>query len=241
MTFNILKTFINECINEYIKEAAWGTFNLNKFKSLPNHEARVDYVYNSKLRKIGEGASKEVFALSPGKVLKISYRINDFQMRKEIETLKILNKIDPSIAPTLYDYDKDYGWMIVEPIQVFGENGTDFSRMKNILGIDTYVMNKIYLLKKLYERYQKIKTENLNITFEKFLKQIAKDKTGIFNIDEKIVSKIFLPIYTSNPMAKEFIDKIMFLTTEYNFIDIMRPDHWGLSVDGKIKVVDLGL
>jgi len=225
-----------EVVSSYISENLFGKFSLNKFKTLPTPEARFDYLNTSALPYMGSGAAKDVFAVSSGKVLKMSRYGNggdevQSQLKREIErSLKFGNS---GIVPRLYDYDKnEFSWMLVEPIKQFDSPGDD-DNMKAITGVSVAMLGNFdVMLTEWILEAEKAKSA------EEIIRYVALLKDAVWMAPR---AKKLLEAYHNNPKAKELLEKYFTMAIRHGVSDIDRADHWGMDADGSIKVLDFGM
>jgi hypothetical protein len=217
-----------------LPEAMFRGFNMRKFKSLPV-EQQWDYVNKFAIPYLGFGVAKDVFAISSGKILKISrYGFDEFgQFKKEID--RSLDLAGTGLVPTIYDYDKDHSsWFVVEPIKQFDRPGQD-ANMKNITGVSRRNLGTFDTLINTRE----LGAKNHKVAGE-FLLAISQMKGDEVAWSAARAEEL-LNIYKSNPKAEELLNKYFVLAVHHNVMDIDRADHWGLDANGNIKALDIGV
>lgn len=250
-----------------ITEKAFGRFNLRLFKSLKTPGERIGYARKSGLREMGEGSSRITFAINSSKILKISTQ-NSGQNKQEVEAyLKYQDQSGDAFAE-IYDYEapgqklgdgslaRGYGWLIVEPVQGWDTSGYDerFSsgKMEQITGgITPHVLYEIAPV----VRRQKLKTpeEAIQSVLNHFQSRIEHEKQEMLqNPTGSHRSKSLIRQYMGNvdvmsylkrkitPVGREMLQKFINLTA-LGFNDIDRPDHWGLTVRGRVVCLDYGI
>lgn len=139
-----VKLLVEAIVEEHLEEAAFGSFNLKKFKSLTSLEEMTMYLRYSGLKFLGQGSTRAAYAISTGKVLKVvkpehdpdhghDYRSEghpDFgynQMSSEIMGYLKYHKTLPGCFAEIFDYDPDHKWLISEPVRTFSDGAGDGS------------------------------------------------------------------------------------------------------------------
>jgi len=238
-------------------EKAFGRFNLRDFKALKTPGERVDYARKSGLREMGEGSSRVAFAINSSKILKISTN-NSSQNKGEVEAyLKYQDKTGGAFAE-IYDYEpKTHGWLIVEPVQAWDTSGTDErfqqGKMEQITGgITSYVL---YEIAPVVRRQKDLKTS------EQAIQAVLDHFQNRVEHERQLMSKSPETSHRSKSLIRQFqgnIDTMAYLKrnitdrgrdmlgkfialTNLGFTDIDRPDHWGLTVRGRVVCLDYGI
>lgn len=224
---------LTEVVSSYISENLFKNFSLNKFKTLQSPEERFEYLNSFGLPYMGAGAEKDVFAVSSGKILKLSRYPGrgDGQVMREIERSEQLGHT--GLVPRLYDYDKnEYSWMLVEPIKQFDDAGDD-TNMKAITGVSAALLgNYDVMLTSWLQEAEKAESA------EEFIRYVALLKDAPWMQPK---AQRLLAIYQSNHKAKELLEKYFTMAIRHGVQDIDRADHWGMDAEGNIKVLDFGM
>ena len=237
-----------------LKEKAFGKFNLRDFKALKTSAERISYARKSGLREMGEGSSRVVFAISSSKILKIATRGGN-QNKQEVEAyLRYQDKSGEAFAE-IYDYEsKNYGWLIVEPVQAWDTSGSDerfqHGKMEEITGgITTHVLYEIApivrrerltspdeAIQAVLDGYQnRINHERRTMG----LTTSHKGNSYIRQFQGYIDTMAYLK-RNITPIGREMLQKFINLTN-LGFTDIDRPDHWGLTARGRVVCLDYGI
>ena len=245
---------------KFIQEKLKGKFNLTKFKELSTSAARNPDIYaritllNLYAKKhlgepIGEGSSRNVWALSGNKALKIA---NDYKPEAGIEQNK--QEVDLSTNPKtkdgvahVLDYDPEYKWIIMElvkpirfetAVEYLGIDSPSFEQFLSLVLagkkpaspqlLKTILTGKLNMAKDDLVYHEKrndvrgIKYTKIEIeNYEKMLQQLNGPKIGrlITTLNALLALKQELGLHTD---------------------DLIRTEHFGLTSDGRIVALDYG-
>lgn len=250
-----LQEQIDLAVAEVLIEARTG-FDFRKFKAIDDPEERFDYA-SSKLQKLGEGSSRAAFRLSNRYVLKVvipdAIDKGVAQSHAEVELYT-----DPKVKPVLaniYEMADDYTWLISEPVRTF-----EFKEFYKTTGlIDTYTFDKAHtylnktdsieggkqeakrqvearkeLLQQAEEEYEKARAnpEEHEDTLISFLARKVESYKKKIRLAEKVTSLYDNPFFLA---IVELIDEFGVMRS-----DLLRTDHWGVTADGRIVLLDYG-
>lgn len=213
----VLKEYIEEITQQVVSEKIRSLkkdlrFDFKEFKAIEWADRKILYA-KARLQKLGCGSSRCAYALSSGKVLKISRHRREAE-QNEAE-IKAFARFGADFVPRIYDHDLEFEWLVVEPSRTF----SSFNELKKITGITEYdliglefqvVQNGASSLPEAIDNYNKITTGN-RIVFDQ--------------LPEK---------------GRELLSKFYHLVSQ-GMDDISRWDHWGWTSDQKIVCVDPGL
>ena len=201
----------------YIEDIAYGLSQLAEKYDLPY---------------MGRGSSRVVYALSTGKVLKIS-RDERGIAQTEAEISVWTNPLTKEVAAEVFDFDPDYNWSVMEIAKTFKPaygNGYEGSLEHEL---------------KIPRAY------GVMFTIHDIVKELLSDRSDGFSEDieekflemsrgQEIVLRKRLDQYLENPHP--FVNKIVDLVhnNDLNIGDVV-SDHFGKTADGRIVMVDYGL
>jgi hypothetical protein len=109
-----LTSFYSFLLKEEI--APQETFSVARLRELAHLDEIHDYVKSTLKEKLGEGATREVWAINDKQVIKlVQLEGNAYQNRNEVNHIECLGS---SYAPVVFAYDKfDFLWIIEERLQ----------------------------------------------------------------------------------------------------------------------------
>jgi len=177
------------------------------------------------LPRLGSGSSRTVYGLGSGKVLKIASGSSGPE-QSENEVDAYTSGRAKKFLAQIYDFDsKNYMWLISEGVKVFADNDD--------------LMAKIHpselLLNKLANK------ATMNSSFEDALKSgieahnhSYKETFAVFNVQTELHLDDF------NDLDLELFHKV-YEATKLGIIDIDRYDHWGMTANGRLVIVDYGI
>lgn len=236
MTRNLLEETIGLLVQEVLRG-----FNFNLFKDISRKDVRPRgkeeeeaFVWDGKshpevayatqnLPKIGEGSSRIVFAFSSSKVLKIAK--NEWGIAQNKAELELFtHSANNSLATKIFDYSPDYKWIVSEIVKPFENRRGAFT---SHLGFNEDVLQNIFFNHKTFIDFQR-QTEREPLPDEEDTSWFAQ------KIRER--KKIL-----ANPKATQFIEDMfeMIKTHKLHPGDLV-PEHFGLTVDGQIRLFDYG-
>lgn len=231
-----LKEFIDMVVEDSLDEKLRGGFDLNNFKRLKSPEERTAYAKEYLTLKLGEGGSRDAWALSTGKVLKTI--IPDEEMRFSIVQCQneyaAFEKYGPEYIPRVFDKAPDFTWLIVEPVRAFSLITYSNGVMPQKCGFGEWALREFGR----FVNRGTIKDNNLEILWNKCMDKDVNDRT-IENPDEEV--KPLAPHFNElTPMGQELLQKFLLLSS-HGMIDIGRSDHWGWAADGRVVCLDPGV
>ena len=185
--------------------------DLEVFKQTSN---KIDYAKNN-LEYIGQGSSRVVFDIGNWNVLKIAsgkYGLN--QNKQEVTTC---NKYCKSgMFAKIIDHDPNYLWLIMEKVETWEDD--DFA---TAIGLSESELMTFLIQAEKVEPTKEGMTQALSVSM-----QSPKFATAYKNI---------------TPMGKKLLNILFTLSSKYGVNDIDRYDHFGMTSNGKIVVLDYGV
>jgi hypothetical protein len=180
---------------------------------------------------MGRGSSRVVYALSTGKVLKIS-RDEKGIAQTEAEVSVWSNPSTKEVAAQVFDFDPDYNWSVMEIARTFEVPYNDYNgSLEHELGIPT-AYGVVFEIRNIADALLSDRSDNLP-------EQIT-DKLLELPRGQEIVLRKRLDKYLENPHP--FVNKIVDLirNNDLNTGDVV-SDHFGKTADGRIVLIDYGL
>jgi len=181
---------------------------------------------------MGRGSSRVVYALSTGKVLKIS-RDERGLAQTEAEVSVWTNPSTKEVAAQVFDFDPDFNWSVMEIARTFKDPYRNYkASLEQELGIPTAYGVKFTIAE--------IVNELLSDRSDGIATEAIQDKLAELPRGQEIVLRKRLEKYLENPHP--FVDKIADLVhnNDLNTGDIA-SDHFGKTADGRIVLIDYGL
>lgn len=237
MSRTLIENFIETLVSEALDEKLRGGFNLAHFKTLGDWDYKKTYAEQN-LARLGRGSSRIVFALSSGKVLKLAfgnmYEAGCAQNEAEVE-LSTNPQVRPVIA-RVFDADtEEYSWIISEITRPFSGGG-----FEQTIGAELETFEEILrvcLMKNVgVERAIELlrwKAENYVRTSAPDMKKYAKK--DLMHLEERLKN---INITKLVPLVKGVL--AMKKQLGLNIDDLIRSEHYGLTADGRIVVIDYG-
>lgn len=180
---------------------------------------------------MGEGSSRIVYALSTGKVLKIS-RDQRGLAQTEAEVGIWTNPSTREVAAEVFDFDPDYYWSVMEIARTFKDPDSNYKgSLEQELGIPT-AYGVIFEIRDIVN-------ELLSDRSDGIATEVIQDKLLELPRGQEIVLRKRLEKYLENPHP--FVDKIADLVhnNDLKTGDII-SDHFGKTADGRIVLIDYG-
>ncbi len=180
---------------------------------------------------MGRGSSRVVYALSTGKVLKISMDERGLA-QTEAEVSVWTNPSTKEVAAQVFDFDPDYNWSVMEIARTFEYPDRNYkASLEHELGIPTAYGVKFTIAE--------IVNELLSDRSDGIATEAIQDKLLELPRGQMLVLKKRLEKYLENPHP--FVDKIADLVhnNDLNTGDIV-SDHFGKTADGRIVLIDYG-
>lgn len=196
-------------------------FNFDYFKTLTWPE-NLHYADETLPVFSDTGGGRKVFSLGNNKVLKIAKANNQKffggfkQNKNEVEIYYKLKNID--FFPEMYDYAKDYSWIIFEKV--------------NLIGTETDALQPYTDL--YFEELEAIFGSRRKFTIDQifFPEKYPELQDEIEEITD------FGPDWKNN----EYIKKMYILYTNgIHPEELLVPSHYGINKNGKLVLVDFGL
>lgn len=200
---------LREVLDRLVEEAFLSSaFDMEEFKALADYKARMNYVQDRGLVRVGCGISRCAYVLTPTKVIKIGK--GPEQNSKEFEAFQ---KFGPKYAPVIYDHDPNFWWLVSEHATTWN-SPTEFEQATGLAedwltaALDFQMVNKIPPNRLL----------------------------GIFSAKKPW----HVPDVNPTPLGKELVKKMAHLSAG-GLHDTDRWDHWGITGNGRLVCVDLGI
>jgi len=242
MNKKLLKEYIQQLVlSEYKTQ-----FKINYFKNLKTSSERYDYA-TINLKLLGKGSSRAAFLLPNTKyVLKLA--LADAEVRgiaqNEAEVGMFTTPGVKDIITKIYDYSPEYTWLISEAVRGVS-NDNEF---KMITG---FTINELdsFLEQINTKRYKSIeellnkekKSVNKDIKEYQLYKQkdMDEDEEDIFNLKLNELKKD-LVFYEELSNNKYLIGIDNLLLIGHFPGDLAYSDHWGITVNGNLVLLDYG-
>jgi len=233
-----------EIIEENVDESALRGFSLDilkketkRLKAEDGYIEDISYGLSQLAEKydlpyMGRGSSRVVYALSTGKVLKIS-RDERGLAQTEAEVSVWTNPSTKEVAAQVFDFDPDFNWSVMEIARTFKYPDSSYKdSLEQELGIPTAYG--------VYFEIRDIVNELLSDRSDGIATETIKDKLAELPRGQEIVLRKRLEKYLENPHP--FVNKIADLVhnNDLNTGDLV-SDHFGKTADGRIVLIDYGL
>ena len=180
---------------------------------------------------MGRGSSRVVYALSTGKVLKIS-RDERGLAQTEAEVSVWTNPSTKEVAAQVFDFDPDFNWSVMEIARTFKDPYRNYKgSLEQELGIPN-AYGATFTIADIVNELLSDRSDGLSENIEDKLAQLPRG--------EEIVLRKRIEKYLENPHP--FVDKIADLVHN-NDLDTgdLVSDHFGKTADGRIVLIDYGL
>jgi hypothetical protein len=239
-----LKNLINYLL-ENIDEAALRGFSLDilkketkRLKEQGEWPEDISYGLSQLAEKydlpyMGRGSSRVVYALSTGKVLKISRDEKGIaQTEAEVLVWYTSSPEQKEAAAQVYDFDPDYNWSVMEIAKTFEVPYNDYNgSLEHELGIPT-AYGVVFEIRDIVDALLSDRSDGLP-------EQIT-DKLLELPRGQEIVLRKRLDDYIKNPhpFVKKIVDLIR--SNNLNTGDVI-SDHFGKTAAGRIVLIDYGL
>lgn len=211
-TSSLLERYMRELVlNERIRGRS---FKLSEFKELRDPWEMDEYAVKHGLKQLGEGTARAAYLLSSTKVLKIALWAEPEKGRAQNEAeLDVFT--DPRTRPIvarIFDYDPSFNWLISELVKP-----TSYVEFKKLMGIDLSTLKAVI--------------DTFDGSVEAYIDDLASN-----------VSKKRARALAADERALKFINGVVALNRESDVElgDIVRPDHWGRTLDGRFMLLDYG-
>lgn len=211
-----LKETIDYQVSLALCEAKSG-FDMRKFKSFEYQEDRLKYA-REKLEILGEGSSRMVFLLSNRFVLKLAYSYDGDAKGRAQNEQEVDVCTNPRIKPIvtqIYDFDKDYSWLVSEVVREF----SSADEFLNFFGA-TNVMQIYFAMAIIDPSRKQRREEHTSKYIQKFGEPSLKKMLG--SAEMKAV--------------QELMEQTGVISG-----DLQDYSHWGKTADGRVVCLDYGL
>ena len=254
----LLSTVISEAVSEAIQdmqEAGVGGIStqlLNKYVDDPDATSNVSATYTPEDKKnpdvfndedeifkvtaeisnlilskggklFGEGSSRKTFLLTSKKILKLAK--SDRGIAQNEAEVQVAKKF-PTITTKIYYAHPNNFYLISELVrQLSSKPNKAQAQFKDLTGLSLYTF---FRLLKTYSDWNESETGDLKLTPTKFVKQLNQS----FSRDKEELEKLSM-----SPFVRNILSAIDYgLHVE----DLTTPEHWGVTTEGKIVLLDYG-
>jgi hypothetical protein len=182
---------------------------------------------------MGRGSSRRVYALSTGKVLKISRNVMGIA-QTEAEVAVWTNPSTKEVAAQVFDFDPDYSWSVMEIAKTF--KPAYWNNYKESLENELKIPHAYGVVFTIYDIVKELLSDRSDGKFAWDIEEKLLDLSR----GKEIVLRKRLEQYLENPHP--FVLKIIDLVrnNDMNIGDVI-SDHFGKTADGRIVMVDYGL
>lgn len=209
-------------------------FNFKTFKKIDDPKLMVNYA-KKYLPKLGQGSGRIVFGLGSGKVLKIASPAVHGTTQNTGEIEAYTQPGMPDFLAKIYDFDHENSyWIVAEGVQVILDNKQlkkKFTPVEDILMDIARHANEGRPFKQALE--DSIFVHNYKITQNKseyfwFWSKSGKHTTKELSVKDftQLDMELFKRLYDASRMG---------------IVDIDRYDHWGVTSNGRLVIVDYGI
>jgi len=223
-----LKKFIKEVVKQKLSENFIGKDIIQELKSAEDVYHVFEILENHGVKKLGEGSSRTVFRISTNRVIKVAggdqADIGAGLGQNETEVSVYTNPRTKNIVSKIYDYHKNYWWIISERVIPF-KSPVEFQEQTGLSSAFT---------RKFIETIFKT-----NKNGEEALKQEYEEQKQLNTLRSKnFVSNYENAFFGS---SKDFFNELSELVLNNDLIpgDIAY-DHFGKTEDGRIVLFDSG-
>lgn len=230
-------------------------FDMPKFKSMEGNYRRQHRYAESKLEKLGEGSSREVYLLSNRHVLKMAIPKERTAARgvaqNEAEVEAYTNPKMKPVLSKIYDADSRYLWIVSELVrpldyreffETIGIRNEEILQevIKRYIDADYNVEDaRQYFQSKINELQERIDNEKRMLRNPKI---IDFKKNWLERGIKSMTKKIGLIQEHIDAYDNSFVKLILELEDEFEILlaDTKRFNHWGKTADGRIVLLDYG-
>ena len=183
---------------------------------------------------MGRGSSRVVYALSTGKVLKIS-RDEKGIAQTEAEISVWTNPSTKEVAAQVFDFDPDYNWSVMEIARTFKH--MDSYNFEATLEHELKIPHAYGVRLSIYDIVKELLADHSDN--DEYSDNILTKFLDLTHPEEYVMRKK-LKRYLENPHP--FVLKIVDLirNNDLNIGDVV-SDHFGKTADGRIVLIDYGL
>jgi len=224
-----LLSLIESLVEEELQtEALRGGFDLNYFKTLTHPDTMMEYAHEH-LKRLGQGSSRIVYALSSGKVLKIAYDMIDAGIvQNETEVDVSTNPHTKPVVAKVFDADEGYCWIISELVKPLDGDKSD---VNSVTGLPNATFAQLL-------KY----TLDSGLSFDEAVEHL-QDSYGAYTGNSwRIMARKALESF-NRPLCEKLITGIREMQMSFGFdiTDIIyRAEHFGKTADGRIVILDYG-
>lgn len=259
-----LQEFIANSVDLILKEKLRGTFSWEEFKRFNGLKALNIYALRTLGKPLGKGSSRAVYTLSSSKVLKLARPEPDASEKglaqNEAELEVWTNPLIKPIVAKIYDYDPKYRWIVSEITRPFARRsnmeqaiGSDSTMFEEILyyvltknfnsfneGLESYRKRQEALLERSRQLMQELEARKANPNDRSAFGYKSQEESLGWDIYE--ASRRLDAVSGLSPKIKTLLTGLVELKnkTGFNVDDLARLDHYGLTADGRIVIIDYG-
>lgn len=250
-----MRQALKETIHLVLAEVL-GKFDFQVFKNIAaknvrpkTKEEEEDFAWNKRshpeidyarrfLPELGQGSSRITFALSGGKVLKISMNQKGNAQNQEEVSISTHNK-DNHLVCKVFDFDPNYIWIVSEIVKPF----ETISEFMSYTGTNYEVMRRFLNFKDLKSFKDEIQYR-INHNYQTATDPHSSERTKIDAKDNlRIWQQIRRNLITTEatPKALQFLLDVHKMVMSHDLAsgDIV-PSHFGRTVDGQVRLYDYG-
>ncbi len=222
----LLQSFISQIIKESMEEKlrALPSFNWNAFKKLP-FEQLENYALDN-LEELGSGSSRRVFLLSSGKVLKIAVnKAGVAQNKAEIDAWTTPGV--KNIIAAVYDAHPKYWWLVSELAKT-SRTGDIFNRyFEGKQVFPNHGAGPIGYFEEMLDVFENA-SGNLRQRIERTISYMIVNEFMSKDANMSKIADFLASVWKFTKMTPTTMD------------DIKRADHYGLTADGRLVIIDYG-
>ena len=244
MNKNLLKEYIQQLVlSEYKTQ-----FNINYFKNLKTSKERYDYA-SSNLKLLGRGSSRAAFLLPNTKyVLKLALPARGDEAsgiaQNEAEVGMFTTPGVKDIITKIYDYSPEYFWLISEAVRAI--SGSEEFKTKTgftINELNSFIMSigdkRVKSIEEFFDKEKNVINNDIE-NYELYKpKYMDKEEEDMFNSSlNKLKDELNYYEELSNNKYLVGIDHL--LSIGHYPGDLAYSDHWGITVNGNLVLLDYG-
>jgi len=211
------------------------SFDKNYFNSLPPFsDERNSYL--SFFKKIGIGSTRETYALSSKKALKVA--IDKYGLEENRNEYNILSTIKSKFLPKFFDSSKDYSWIEVELVRTL----SDRNEIEELIGVNGKDLIFIMGARKRYNSLQDLLNHVIRFTIDELnsikLQHYYIEDHKIYDIQhcEEKIKRYQLYLKNSDLFdLDKLLSDLNLKTTEFIYFF-----NFGKSASGNLVILDLG-
>ena len=220
---NLVK-IIREAVVRAVEEAKFNPQTLNSM-NFQTPEQVAKYVSSLKLRELGKGSARIVFALDSRRALKVAIN-NKGIGQNEAEVENVTNPSAKKMFAAIYNYDPRYKWLVSELVRPM-DSEKEFEQLTGIRWVTfAHIISAYGFGENQYEQnssqIRKIVQSGCPIA-----KHYASDPRD-------------LEYQLNSPFLKNVLQTLPVLTSGLMPNDIKRLEHWGKTPDQRVVLLDYG-